>query len=247
VENWRDLGRQQVNAGPRRWPVLFTSGLGLAILLSLGTWQVFRLQEKTAQIAAIDARIAAAPTPLAEALARAANGENLEYTKVQMQGAFLAVPDLRKLGTFNGGPGYELIAPLLTDDATLVLVDRGAIPAEQRDPKYRMAPRETATHTGILRLHNKGQGLFDPDNSPETNQWYWWDIPAMLAAVDVPANAKVSNLIVQLLPEQTEQAPPFPAALKSELRNNHLGYAITWYGLAAALVAVTWAFVRKRA
>jgi surfeit locus 1 family protein len=229
-----------------RWLFLSFATVAFAILSGLGTWQLARLQTKNAQIAAIDARIAAEAIPLSEALAQQSKGENVEYTKVQIQGQFLKVPDLRKLSTFNGTPGFQLIAPFLTDDNTVILVDRGVIPAEGFMDELWPARKARQIYTGILRAHNKGQGVFDPDNNPEANQWNWWDIPAMLGAVPVPPDAKVSNLILQLLPDEGEQVPPIAPTPKAELRNNHLGYAITWFGLAAALVAVAGAFLMKK-
>jgi surfeit locus 1 family protein len=214
--------------------LLIASAVGLAILLSLGTWQVVRLHDKTAQIAAIEAQIAAPPV----ALPQAAN----EYQKVTVDGEYLIGPDLKKLTSYNGGPGFEIITPFKTRDNTVILVDRGALPENAKATN----PAGPQTLTGILRLHNKGQGLFDPENDPEVGQWYWWDIPAMQAAAKAPPDSKVSPFILQLLPDPAIVTPPFPPLPKAELRNNHLGYAITWYGLAAALAAVTGAFLRNR-
>jgi surfeit locus 1 family protein len=230
MENWRTPGQLAVkNAG-----LLTASAVGLAILLSLGTWQVFRLQEKTGQIAAIDKQIAAAPAGLLQT----AN----EYQKIRIAGEYLGGRDLKKLTSHQGSPGFEVISPFKTGGNTVILVDRGSMP----EKASAVIPEGPQTLTGILRLHNKGQGIFDPENDPEAGQWYWWDIPAMQAAAKAPADAKVSPFILQLLPDPALITPPFPAVPKAELRNNHLGYAITWYGLAAALAAVTWAFLRRR-
>jgi surfeit locus 1 family protein len=231
-----------VSARRAIWPVLLASLLGLAVLCSLGIWQVNRLAGKTALIAAIDARMAAEPVPLAEALRRHDAGEDVEYTKVAARGSFLQSAELRKLTTFQGNAAYQLIAPLHTDDGIVIMVDRGAVRATP-DIKYRMADHAMAGYVGILRAHDKGQGFFDPENDPVGNQWYWWDIPAMLGAAKVPADAKVSSLVLQLLPDAAESAPPVPAVPKAELRNNHLGYAVTWFGLAAVLVVMTGIFL----
>jgi surfeit locus 1 family protein len=158
----------------------------------------------------------------------------------------LPVPDLRKIASFRGSAGYELIAPFLTSDNIVILVDRGTIPYDASDGTYSPASLAPATVTGILRAHDKGQGYFDGDNDAEGNQWIWWDIPAMLGAVPVPADATVSRLILQRLPDESLTLPPIISAPKAELRNNHLGYAITWFGLAAALLVVAIAFLLKR-
>jgi surfeit locus 1 family protein len=218
----------------RNWPVLLASATGVAILLWLGNWQVSRLQEKTAQIAAIESQIASSPVPLPE--------QANDYLKVRVEGAYIPATNLKKLTSVNGGPGYEIITPFLTTDNTVILVDRGSIAESQSVT----TPQGSQTLTGLLRLHDKGQGYFDPENDTDKGLWYWWDIPAMQAAANAPTDAKFSPYILQLLPDPALATPPYPAVPKAELRNNHLGYAITWYGLAAALIAVAWIFLRNR-
>jgi surfeit locus 1 family protein len=68
--------------------------------------------------------------------------------------------------------------------------------------------------------------------------WYWWDVKGMLAASGLPAELKPFPFAEQLVPAGSETAFPRPQAPRSDLANNHLGYAITWFGLAAALVGV---------
>jgi surfeit locus 1 family protein len=225
---------------PRAWPVLLAAGLGLAILLSLGTWQVFRLQEKQALIAQINERIAAESTDGHTVLA---NKAVPDFTKVVIEGSFIAGADLFKLRSVDGGPGFQVITPLLTPSNALIMVDRGAVSeAERSAVKTDIGPRK---YTGILRLRSGKRGMFDPDNDPKANQWYWWDVPAMVATVDQPADMKVLHYILQLLPDPALPPLPKPDQPKAELSNNHLGYAITWYGLAATLAGVTFAFLRR--
>jgi surfeit locus 1 family protein len=225
----------------RAWPVVVSAGVGLAILVSLGTWQVFRLQDKQALIAQIDARIAAASV---DGRVIFSDETVPDFTKVTLQGHLLAGSDLFKLTSVTGGPGFQVLSPLLTSSNGLILVDRGAVSEDQRTA----LKTETGlrTYTGILRIRSGKRGVFDPDNDPKANQWYWWDVPAMLAKITHPVDAKVSPYVLQLLPDPS--LPPLPKVEqpKAELRNNHLGYAITWFGLAATLAAVTFAFLRRR-
>ena len=69
--------------------------------------------------------------------------------------------------------------------------------------------------------------------------WYWWDLPAMIAASGLPADLKPYPFVVQLLPSSTAAEFPRPDEPKSDLANNHLGYAITWFGLALTLLGVS--------
>jgi surfeit locus 1 family protein len=244
MENGRHFGHPVVTSERRLWPLLLASAVVFCLLCGLGVWQVFRLQEKQALIAAIDARLATDPIPLADALKRREAGEDVEYVKVATTGAFLDAANLRKIGIYQGSAGQVLIAPLYTSDNVLILADRGAVPVGTAEDQV-APPKEPARYTGILRAHNRGQGFFDAENDPATNQWFWWDVPAMLGAVAVPETAKVSNLILQLLPRDAPTLPQ-PEAPKAELRNNHLGYAITWFGLAAALVVMTGLLVMRK-
>ncbi len=242
MENGREPGKPIV----RNPGVLIASAAGLAILLSLGTWQVFRLQEKNARIAAIEARIAAPPVPIENALALQEQKKGIEFLKVQAKGHYVPSQPLLKLTTIGGGAGFQVINHFITDSGAYFLVDRGVISDALRRSSAISISDAEKTITGILRLHDGGQGMFDGDNVPERNEWYWWDIPAMLAAANPPADAKIQSIVLQELPVPGASSPIVTPPPKAELRNNHLGYAITWYGLAAALVSVTWAFLRKR-
>jgi surfeit locus 1 family protein len=221
------------------WPLLLTSAIGIAILCGLGTWQVFRLAEKTKLIAQLEARMNGEPVSLADALDRQAKGEDIEYVKIFARGHLDTAHSLAKISSYDSRPGWEIIAPFTSEDGIFVLADAGASPEKQ------IAASSADTMTGIIRLHKKGRGYFDNDNDISHNEWFWWDIPEMLAAAAPPAEAKIATFIVQKLPDNGDQAAPFAQAPKVELSNNHLGYAITWFGLATALMAVAGFFARS--
>jgi surfeit locus 1 family protein len=226
------LRRQAALIGERRvWPVLLASGLGILILCGLGTWQVERLAQKQALIATLQQRLAAEPVSLAEALTQ----PNVEYLKVKATGTLDVTHVLYKQTIFHGLGGWEAIAPFKTESGTEVLIDLGGAPSVDQGAK------PLTEVTGILRLHNKGRGYFDNDNNPAQNQWFWWDLSTMQKAAGLSPDAP--RVIVQALTNESgfEAAEP-----KVELANNHLGYAITWFGLAMALAGVTLAFVLKK-
>ena len=139
-----------------------------------------------------------------------------------------------------------MIAPFVSDDGAIVLVDRGAIRADERDAYTRRAGREPAALQGQASWHADSRNLFTPDNDPAGNNWYWWDIPAMLGAIAVPADAKVAPFAIHASPGGEGADGPKPQAMAANLRNNHLGYAITWFGLALVLIVMTALFVRAR-
>ena len=225
---------------PRLWPICLASAAGIVILLGLGVWQVKRLGQKTALIASLEQRMKAEPISLTDALLKRSNGEDVEYVKVKISASPDAAHNLRKLSSVNGSPGWEIITPFKFDGGSLVLVDMGTVAENQ---PFVLTPGPQSIE-GIIRIHNKGRGFFDVDNDPAQNLWYWWDLPAMLTGI-WPNIANEAPFIVQKLPIDGDTNPPFVQKPKIELANNHLGYAITWFGLAAALAGVTGFYLRS--
>ena len=137
------------------------------------------------------------------------------------------------------GSFRDIIAPFISTDGLFVLLDNG--PAATKQIVITDASAETVS--GTVRLHKKGRGIFDNDNDEVSNTWYWWDLPAMWAAAQAPQDAKIAPFILQKILPATTSTNDHPAQV--ELSNNHLGYAITWFGLAAALLAVSGFFARS--
>jgi surfeit locus 1 family protein len=221
----------------RLWPILLAAGIGLTLLLGLGIWQVKRLDQKTRLIASLTERMSAPAISMDEALAKRKAGEDAEYLKVHLSGQVDYSKALRKVTSYNNAPGWEIIAPVTAENGSTVLVDMGTIGGEQIIAR----PNVQLVIDGIIRTHSKGRGFFDNDNDAKSNTWFWWDLPKMAEATG--ANPDIA-LIVQRLPS-SDQTGPQAQAPKVELSNNHLGYAITWFGLAAALLGVTGFYIRS--
>ena len=219
---------------PRLWPILLASAFGIVVLLGLGVWQVQRLAQKTALIASLEQRMSAEPMSLAEAMTKRGQGEDIEYLKLKITGQLDPTNYFRRVTSIDGNPGWEIIAPLRIDEGSFVLMDMGAV-AENQPIKLLATPQ---TIEGLVRFHNKGRGFFDNDNDAAQNIWYWWDVPAMSASVKGVDPNRMPPFILQKLPGDDDNEIPTAETPKVELANNHLGYAITWFGLAAALAAV---------
>jgi surfeit locus 1 family protein len=198
----------------RVWPILLASGLGFALLLWLGVWQMQRLAWKNELIA------------------------NFDKTKITVTGRFFDSPPLRLLSTYQGGAAWQVLQGFKTDDGKNILVSKGKVPQNTALPASTTA---TLTLSGHMQNHNKGRGFFDVDNNPAENLWYHWDVDAMLG------QTSNNGEVLQLISGSPGTEGLFVDPPKSELRNNHLGYAITWFGLAAALLVMTGVFVRSRA
>jgi surfeit locus 1 family protein len=222
---------------------------GLALLISLGNWQMQRLAWKEGLIAAIGARVNAEPVPLSVAEERAARGDNVEYTRVAVDGRLLNDREIHLYALDSAhGPGFYIITPLQLADGSLALVNRGFVPNDLKDPARRVAG-QLAGDVHIVGLLRQGdaQTMFVPANDPVRNIWYWRDIDAMSSAAGDGGAARVHRYVVDA--EAEPVAPggwPKGGVTRLELPNRHLEYALTWYGLAAALVAVFIAFAIGR-
>jgi len=227
---------------PRLWPILLATLVGTAILLTLGIWQVQRLQWKEALLAQLAANAAAAPISLDEAARLAEQGRDLEFVRVAFPATYRHAAGMKMIATYEGGQGWTIITPAVTPDGWAVIVDRGRIPGQRVSDVAQ--PEGTQQVEGVLRAHGTGQGRFDPDNDPKANLWYWWDVPAMLAQAGLSQGVKPFPYVVQLVPQPGATAFPRPEEPKAKLANNHLGYAITWFGLAATLLGVAGFYIR---
>lgn len=221
----------------RLWPVLAATVIGMAILITLGVWQVQRLQWKEALLAQLAANAAAPPVSLAEAAQR----DDPEFVRVRFTGTYEHAAAKKMIATFERGQGWTVITPAVTADGYAVMVDRGRIPGQLGEAFDK--PAGDVAIEGVIRTYRNGQAMFDPENDPKANIWYWWDVPAMLAASGLPEGLKPYPYVVQLLPSAAAAPFPRPDEPKANLANNHLGYALTWFGLAATLLAVAGFYV----
>mgnify|MGYP001766181564 CR=1 FL=1 len=228
------------------------AALVVAVLASLGTWQLHRLAWKTELIATATERSRAAPIT-APSLAEAATApEALDWTPVRLTGRFLADADFpvhailgEPRGRF-GGPGVWMMTPLLRDDGSIVWVNRGFVPRRGRDLAPAAAPPTGAVSlAGILR-RPEPRGPHTPADDPAHRLWFVRD-PAVLSAA---AGLDVARTAPYTIDASADLTPPegLPQAGETRLTypNDHLGYAVTWYGLAAACVAVFAVFARGR-
>jgi surfeit locus 1 family protein len=216
------------------WPVLLFAAIGVVVLTSLGIWQLQRLQWKEAMIAAIDESMAGPATTLDEATKR----PSLNFAKVKLSGTFKSHDYLLMIGSANGGPAWNVLRPFHLDDGKIIVVDLGK--ARAREPP--VPPPGQISVEAVLRVHTGQQGLFDPGNPRQGKEWFWWDVPAMAAAL----GATETGFTAQLLPGEPGTEGLLVDPPKANLRNNHLGYAITWFGLAAVLVVMTALFLWSR-
>nr|WP_204333517.1 SURF1 family protein [Rhizobium leguminosarum] len=219
--------------------------IALAILISLGTWQVERLHWKEGLIADIAARQAASPVPLADIEAMAAAGGDIEYRKVTASGRYINNKERHFFATWRGQTGYYIYTPLELADGRILFVNRGFVPYDNKEPEMRMQGQLTGeqTVTGLAREKLPGKPSWVvPDNDVAKNIFYWKDLDVMAGSVGLE-KARVIPFFVDADSTPNPAGLPIGGVTQVDLPNDHLQYAFTWYGLAAVLlvvVAISW-------
>ena len=216
-----------------------------ALLLGLGSWQLERLDWKQALIAERAARLAAPPLPLGPSATTPEAPGALDFRRVELSGRYRHQDELLLVApSIRGHAGYHVITPLERPGGDLVLVSRGWIPYRLRAPESRAEGQieGLVSITGIAHARGR-QGLFVPDNEPENGLWYWRDLAGMAAHLGY----EVTPVLVEAGPEPNPGGYPVGGQTWARLPNDHLGYALTWYALAAALIVVYLVRRRKRA
>jgi surfeit locus 1 family protein len=218
----------------------------LAVLLGLGVWQLQRLQWKEGLIAQIEARTKGAPIALEEAESLAREGRDPSYYRVSVEGRFHHSKERYLYAVSDGRVGWHVITPLETADGQMVLVDRGFVPAELRDPSSRPAGQieSVTTVTGIVRGPDT-QGLFTPDNEPGANRWFWRDLHAMARSMFRQRLIDVAPFFIEADATPVPGGWPEGGQTRLDIPNNHLQYAITWFLLAAALLVIYGLYLRS--
>ncbi|MCQ8780732.1 SURF1 family protein [Mangrovibrevibacter kandeliae] len=237
-------------AGRRVGWIGIAAGLvGIAILCGLGSWQIQRLHWKEALLATIDQRIHATPESLDAVAARAAASDDVDYRPVTMQGQYLNAYERYFLATYDGDAGWNVYTPFLTDDERLVFVNRGFVPYALRDPSRRPDSQiegETVV-TGLARsAPTQKPDWFLPDNDTAEGTFFWRSVGEMAKGVEVSAAAQILPFTVDTALGSDPKRLPIGGQTIIDLPNDHLQYAITWYGLALGLAGVLIAVWIKR-
>lgn len=214
------------------------------ILLGLGTWQMQRLAWKEDLIARRQAGLAAPPIDLPDDVD---DWQAFDFRTVRISGTFRH--DLEQLfgaKARNNVLGYHVLTPLTRSDGQAILVDRGWVPADKAHPAARREGQANGTVgvSGIARYRlDDRPGRFTPSNDPASGHWYHYDLAAMETAMGID----LAPLVVEADATPNPGGLPIGGRTEIALANNHWQYAITWSGLAVALVGVYIVFRRQQA
>ncbi len=227
----------------------------VAILVSLGNWQMRRLSWKLGLIEKVETRLNADPVDLPGPDQWAdIDADAIAYRQVLMSGRYLdgefhVFTSLSDPKGKYGGPGYWVMTPFRTAAGWIVFVNRGFIPQDLKEASSRPGsepPEGEQTLIGTIRqAEPEGTGP-SLAAEPEKNIWYRRD-PAQLAAAAGLAAGEVAPYTVDLNGGQGPAGGlPQPGETKVTFNNPHLGYAMTWYGFAASAIGVFIAYVMGR-
>jgi surfeit locus 1 family protein len=224
--------------------------VAFVILIGLGTWQLQRKSWKDGLIAQIASRAHGEPGAIVPATGwetwRA--GED-EFRRVRVTGTFLHPFETPVYGLAPGqrgapAQGYYLMTPLRLANGEIVMVNRGFVPMEMRDSATRpeSQPAGDVTITGLVRAPEE-RNAFTPTDDPARNAWFARDPRAIAKARNL---GRVAPFYVEADATPNPGGWPKGGQSRLELPNNHLQYAITWYGIALTLVGVFAAFAWGR-
>nr|WP_255616485.1 SURF1 family protein [Microvirga puerhi] len=225
--------------------------IALGILIGLGTWQLQRKTWKEGLIAQIQSRAYGEPGAIVPETDwsrwRAASDE---FRRVRVTGTLLNQFETPVYGLAPAAPGgssaqgYYLMTPLRLADGAVVMVNRGFVPMELKDPATRpqSEPTGEVTITGLVRAPEE-RNMFTPADNPGKNSWFARD-PAAIA--NAHSLTRVAPFYVEADATPSPGGWPKGGQTHLDLPNNHLQYAFTWYGIALTLVGVFSAFAWRR-
>ncbi|MBB5052380.1 cytochrome oxidase assembly protein ShyY1 [Afipia massiliensis] len=230
----------------------------VSVLASLGVWQLRRKDEKHALIAALTERLAKAPV----ALPPAASWPTLlpahdEFSRVRFSATFEAKPDAMVYSSGSAvrdditGPGTWAFMPARLADGRSVVINAGFVQntmqdrAQQDRAVTRLVTGAPVELTGYLRFPEE-PGTFTPKEDSGKRLWFVRDHQSM---AQVLGWGEVAPFYVDLESPQPASGTPKPGPLHVQLKDNHLQYAITWFGLALVVAAAFgfWVAGQRRA
>jgi cytochrome oxidase assembly protein ShyY1 len=228
-----------------RWLGLAALMLAMAaVMVLLGNWQLDRYRQRTAINDRIDAAAVVAPVPLAAVSAPGrAPSADVAWTRVTATGRYDPAHEVLARGrTLDGRVGFEVLTPLVLDDGSTVLVDRGWVPAAARggadaDPTVPPAPAGEVTVVGVVHRPQRGAGA--PTRRGARLEVRAIDPARLAAALPYP----VHGVYIAVQSPGQDGLTPVPPRRENALQNG--GYALQWW-LFAALTLVGYGYLAHR-
>lgn len=223
------------------WILTSCVAIALTVLLWLGFWQLDRLDEKTAFLAQIDVSLKGEPEAFPDFVDEISTWE---YRKVEIKATVMGMEALCIFGrNTEGVMGLYHIVPVMLEGGQQLLVNSGW--SEVADlGKLACSSIKTGSHSvtmvGVVRLPNEKNFATPPANI-EDRIWYTLDIESKAKA------AGLENLLPAILDNVTLGGRTYDTYMPLSVPNDHMQYALTWFGLSVMLIGVYIAFGMQRA
>ncbi len=219
--------------------------LMVALLIGLGLWQLQRRVEKHAVIAALTERLSASPVALPPPSQWGAlTPDRDEFRRVSFTATYLSRLDAMVYSSGSAirddisGPGTWAFIPARQADGEIVAVNAGFMSntMQDRDQQDRAVARlitnEPVMLTGYIRFP-EAAGILTPAQDHAKRLWFSRDHLAMAQALGWN---EVAPFYIDLEAPVPASGVPKPGPLAVHLKDDHLQYAITWFGLAGAVM-----------
>jgi len=199
------------------------------VLLSLGFWQLYRLNWKLNLINEIENSLKNDPVELSKT-------EKKNYLRIKTSGEidFDKQIYLYNLND-NGKPGFEVVSPIVIGNQNY-LMNRGWIKFDQKD-KPEINSLNQQNIIGTLKLQSKAS-LFKPENDLKKNYWFTLNREDIFSFT----GKRFSNYIIYL---SGDYETPRPKVITTNISNNHKKYAITWFSMAISILLIYLYFRKK--
>lgn len=224
------------------WLPAFATLAAFTVLTTLGAWQLQRKAWKEELIGKIEARAYGEPDPLPPPSEWAHwSAKRDEYRRVRVTGAFLHEDETTVHGLMSaqrGQPvqGFYVLTPLRLRDGSSVIVNRGFVPTELRGAVRRAEGqlRGEVTMTGLMRAPEQHR-LFVPANDPARNEWFTRDVGEIARSKGLD---RIAPFLIDADATPNPGGWPKGGQTRLVIPNDHLQYALTWFGLALTLLGV---------
>jgi len=201
----------------------------ILVLLSLGSWQLYRLNWKLDLISEIENSLKINPVELSKS-------NNKNYLRIKTSGTIDFDKQIYLYNLNNSGkPGFEVINPILIGNENY-LINRGWIPFDKKD-KAEINLINTNHIIGTLKKQSKANS-FKPENDIEKNYWFTLDRDDIFSYT----GKKFSKYIIYI---NGDYKTPEPKVITANISNNHKKYAITWFSMAISILLIYLYFRKK--